>query len=323
MKSLNIIFASARRTVRSSRGFTLIELLVVIGIIGILIALLLPAVQAAREAARRSRCQNSLRQISLAAQHYHDRSNHFPPGGRLYQGHNGDDGAGNAGVSWRVALLPHLEQSALYAQIGPDQYGGAASGFSAQPKRPEVFACPSDVVNGEKADVSVYFGVAGTAKPGETIGDADPYYGATATNGIYYPCHPDKSTRIADITDGLSQTLAIGERTYVFTQWMTGARWYGDPNAPNLYSNEAANNMTFPLNATRDQYGYFVADNPLPPGNTKTQPLVDLYFGSDHPGGCHFTYADCSTHFLSEGMDLNVLKAMATRAGGEVIGQEQ
>src|SRR5437867_8683736 len=128
------------------RGFTLVELLVVIAIIGVLVALLLPAVQAAREAARRQSCLNNLKQIALACHNYHDTWQKLPAGAEGGVSTNVDDGFG-----WGLAILPFIEQKALFEQINPNGQGGALGAYQRANNRPipggetslKVYRCPS------------------------------------------------------------------------------------------------------------------------------------------------------------------------------------
>ncbi len=289
-------------------GFTLVELLVVITIISILIALLLPAVQAARESARRSHCLNNLRQHSLAAHNYLGDFGVFPPGGRMHEI------AGQNGVSWRVLLLPYLEQRVLYDQIAPAENGGARNWDVGQAQMPELFRCPSAGESDGDLELSSYWGVAGVPKPGETIGKDDRWCGLAATNGIYYV---GSETRVADIRDGTSRTLALGERTYVFRPWMNGARWSG--NSTKSICSEASNNVVYPINARRDRFGYYIGDPEIPPVSVPLIPLNDLWFGSFHPGGAHFSLADASAKFVSDDLGITVFESLATIDGGEAV----
>lgn len=289
-------------------GFTLVELLVVISIIGVLIGLLLPAIQAAREASRRTRCSNNLRQQGLALQNYHGTYQHFPAGGLMHPTQQGMNG-----VSWRVLILPYLEQTALYAIGGPDTDGSAKSS-APQSQMPELFNCPSTELVYDDLMVSNYWGVSGVLREGETIGVDKRPCGRAASNGILFP---GSHTRIAEVEDGTSNTLALGERTYTFTAWMTGARWTVS-GSDRLICSEASNNVVYPLNASHAEFGYYLGDNLRPPGTPNPMMRNDLFFGSVHPGGAHFAFADGSGHFLSEDLDLTIFQEMATSAGGEV-----
>jgi len=291
-------------------GFTLVELLVVIAIIGVLVALLLPAVQAAREAARRSACMNNLRQQGVAIQNFHGQQRHFPDGGRLHEVQ------GQTGVSWRVLILPQLEQNALYATIDPTSNGGAGNFIEPQGQMPGLFQCPSTepaVIGISTLQMSSYWGVAGVPREGEGRDLEDIVCGDLHENGVFYP---GSKTRIAKITDGTSNTLAIGERTYAFRAWMTGSTWFGDPKV--RICSEAVNQIRYPINASHERWGYFKGHNPLPSGGMRTMLLNDLFFGSLHPRGAHFALADGSVHFLSEGIDFTLFEELATIAGGEI-----
>jgi type II secretory pathway pseudopilin PulG len=290
----------------------LIELLVVIAIIAVLIAILLPAVQAAREASRRSHCANNLRQQSLAIQSYHDAMKQFPAGGKLH------DIAGETGVSWRVLILPYLEQRSLYDEIGPVKNGGATSWTEPQSKMPATFRCPSLDQDGGELQTSSYWGVGGFPKTGETIGTADQYCGLGAKNGIFFP---GSETRMSHIEDGTSNTLAVGERVYVFRAWMTGATWSGNPPRKAICG-EASNNVLYPINADHAQFGYYIGDNLRPDGTPANLPLNDLFFGSSHPSGAHFSLADSSVRLFADSTDLAILQAMSTIAGYEIIPAE-
>jgi len=291
----------------SDAGFTLVELLVVISIIGVLIALLLPAVQAAREAARRSQCVNHLRQHAIASHNYQNNMRRFPPGGRMH------DLSGQNGVSWRVLLLPHLEQGVLFEQIAPVSNGGATNWKKPQSQMPTLFRCPSVGDGSGALTLSSYWGIGGALRDGESMGKNEKWCGSMSTSGIYYA---GSETRISEIVDGTSHTLAFGERIYVFRPWMNGARWSG--KTEKTICSEASNNIVYPINANPDQFGYYVGDSKKPVDPPKKIPLNDLWFGSFHPGGAHFAYADGSVHFLPEEIDFTIFEDLSTIAGGEI-----
>lgn len=293
-------------------GFTLVELLVVIAIIGILVALLLPAVQAAREAARRSACVNQLKQQSTALQLFLAQEGRFPPGGWIHERSN------QRGVGWRVLILPFIEEQALYERISPVPDGGALD-WSPQAEMPLLFRCPSappNVTGATALQEPSYWGVAGAARAGEGLDLEDDDCGDLDQNGLLFP---DSRTRVSMIEDGTSHTLALGERTYAFTAWMNGVRAKGTP--PWRICSAAAKQIRYPINPNLDSVGYYVADNLAPDGAERIILLNNLPFGSPHPGGALFALADSSVHFVPDEIDFVVLENLATIAGGEVIAE--
>jgi prepilin-type N-terminal cleavage/methylation domain-containing protein/prepilin-type processing-associated H-X9-DG protein len=293
-------------------GFTLIELLVVIAIIGVLIGLLLPAVQKVREAAARVQCDNNLKQIGLALHNYHDTAHAFPPG------YVSDyDAAGNdtgPGWGWAAFLLPHMEQQNLYNAIQFKQAieAPANSGVRVQPVK--SYLCPSDSVPptwtatkydpagnplGPICDVASasYVGVFGVSEPG------------VDGEGIFFR---NSGVRIADITDGTSQTMMVGERSFRWCQatWVgsvTGAAMVPPPGSPALGGEWDASG--FVLGHTFEGSG-----GPGSPGTEVNG------FSSRHTGGSNFLFADGHVQFLRSSMDHQTYKALSTRAGGEVVG---
>jgi prepilin-type N-terminal cleavage/methylation domain-containing protein len=304
-------FARGRRRV----GFTLIELLVVIAIIGILLGLLLPAVQAAREASRRNSCANNLKQIGLALQSYHNTHLCFPPAAPLL------DVEMARSISWRVMILNEIEESALYTKIQPLNTGGATN-WGPQTQIVETYHCPSAPRPPDSAGAFKnpnYAGVAGAGRNNkrlvlETVACGDVYL-----DGFFVIEDKRlglKATRIAKITDGTSKSLAVGERTYVFWDWMSGADWFGEP--PMMICTEAAKNVTYPINADVGKLGYYIGDPNAPAGASLTMLLNDLFFGSFHPTGAQFSLADGSVHMLAADMDFDIFQDLATIAGEEV-----
>lgn len=283
-----------------------------IAIIGVLLGLLLPAVQAAREAARRTQCLNKLKQIGLALHEYEDSFGSFPTGAQIHELE------GSESYSWRVLLLPFLEMESLYQQMNPLPDGSMAPSVPGGERRlVDAYICPSAEPQDprpDRAKRSHYYAVAG-GNTDDRIDLDDVVYGDAETSGIFYP---DSHTRIREITDGTSNTLAVGERIYLFNDWVAGLNATIDPPEMACW---AMKNVRYPINANHFQFGFYVADFSSPSGSSRTMVLNDLPFASEHPGGAHFCYADGSGHFLSETLDMTVYQAMATKAGEEPIGE--
>jgi prepilin-type N-terminal cleavage/methylation domain-containing protein len=310
-------------------GFTLVELLVVITIIGILIALLLPAVQAAREAARRMQCANNFKQVALALHNHHSAKECFPVGVFVPRVSGTPPWGGPpvpADWSWSAYLLPYLEHQAVYDMCNFDDGGGywgtwpSGSGGSFTNRKASAtvisaYLCPSDPQSGELVGIS---GLPRTPQCGMTDirGVAGSGMTWNGTNYVQYRCydsatgsqHPfpevngvfgaNMGCTIADIKDGTSNTLMVGEAAGAGVGTYNGAIWAGVNIQDVLDGINGVNTAiggTFPEPASG---GIYVAG-----------------FSSHHPGGCQFALADGSVCFLSQNLDQNVLSALATRNG--------
>lgn len=312
----------SRKSHSHRSAFTLVELLVVIAIIGILVSLLLPAVQSAREAARRMQCSNNLKQIGIALHNYHDTFKHFPPGNIVRI--NGQTLSGD-GWTWHARILPFLEQGPLYDRFSNitgtdiDQWDDPRQLLAARDTRLTVFQCPSHPnpapTNAAKNGVqlSTYNGVCGNTTFNNDQQDEPTDVGYRG-NGIFYL---NSNTTIADVVDGTTNTLIVAEvqdelrgapnrmpgsdRRYNFSRG-------GDGNPPTDCSEYMVGmEADDPINAnTRDAAGLFNDDGE--------------YAGSYHPGGAQFTLTDGSVRFISQTINMTTYRGLSTRANGEVIG---
>ena len=291
-------------------GFTLIELLVVITIISVLIGLLLPAVQAAREASRQSQCRNHLKQQMLATLSFESQHSLLPPGSRIHRLEYGK------GVSWRVLILPYLEEAALWEQIGVNEDGGMTKHLGIG-LIPSAWSCPSAWPDVDPAGLppAHYDTVSGSGHAAEFRWDRDDTScGDIFIDGAFYP---DSEVRLGQITDGTSHTLAIGERTYFMNDWIIGTIW-SERSELELCA-FASRNIRYPINASHTTFGYYKYDPDTPADASKTILRNDLFFGSLHPHGAHFAMVDGSVQFLDDSINFVLFEDLASRNGGEVV----
>jgi prepilin-type N-terminal cleavage/methylation domain-containing protein/prepilin-type processing-associated H-X9-DG protein len=290
--------------IRAKRGFTLVELLVVIAIIGILIALLLPAVQAAREAARRMQCTNNLKQIGLAMHNYADALGSFPSGSTGF--------ATSVGWAWTVYILDYCEQDTLRGLVDISQPPIASINDQLSRARVDFLICPSatgvedDWSPGSGMHGTSYNGVLGSNYSGSDALPNRSHCGEQSLDGLLYF---DSSIKPRDVTDGMSQTFLVGERFYQTRGWPHGHEY-------DLMCSRQNKNVTYPVNGSPDESGYYTLDGKAPAGAPKTCLFNDLSFGSAHPGGANFVFADGSTHFVENETDLDVLRRLACRKDG-------
>jgi prepilin-type N-terminal cleavage/methylation domain-containing protein/prepilin-type processing-associated H-X9-DG protein len=325
------------------RGFTLIELLVVTAIISILIGLLLPAVQSAREAARRAQCVNNLKQIALAAHNFHDSQGAFPQGASQAPSH----------ASSLVFVLRHSEQASLFHSFNMDSnVTTSPANATARYTTVSHFVCPSDPSSGYWQDPSPspgvaggvmgrsnYFGNLGTS--GWVYEELGPSTKPAGQVGVFSFASSSRSTRLADVVDGSSNTVMYAEvkrgtrpgsnrldvTLVPLAVW--GASPLTNPNA--LRPMAACNNPTPAYNYTGLQYqgGALITalyTHTVPPnykGRDCMRALVNdqghLASRSYHTGGVNVALVDGSVKFVGENIHLSVWQALGTRQGGEVI----
>jgi len=276
-------------------GFTLVELLVVIAIIGILVSLLLPAVQAAREAGRRMSCQNNLKQIALGMHNYHDTYKMFPAGGVSSQNF----------VSGFASVLPFMETGNLYDTYDFSLYYTHPHNKVVSQQRIPMFLCPSMPLPREVP----------SSPCGETGGPSsyllsegsDDYM--PQADGIFPLVWPvygynNQHVRIADIIDGTSNTLAVGETTYDMKDY--------------LWTGACAGQVKYGTARWVVGYPAIAMGTTLKPFNLHAAAGNGGY-QSMHPGGVNFVISDGSVRLIAETINKATYTGLSTRQGGEVV----
>jgi type II secretory pathway pseudopilin PulG len=304
----------------------LVELLVVIAIIGILVALLLPAIQAAREAARRAQCSNNLKQIGIAMHNHHDTMKTFPPGIGPY---------GCCWGTWQVLILQYMEQNSLteeyinwggndttVVQVGGvgtftgTRYAAAPNTTNVTTKRLPAFTCPSDLKNAP---------ISGMTSHNYAVNYGNTGYGQTANlNGVIFreapfgiaksTTEPRKGKTMADILDGTSNTMMVGEVLQGQGSDLRGFTWWGDASQ---FSTYLAPNSFEPDRIYTAGYCKNIPQANLPCAVSDTTNPTMFASRSRHPGGVQVVLCDGATRFVSETIQLNVWRAASTSQGFE------
>ena len=330
-----------------SQGFTLVELLVVIAIIGVLVALLLPAVQAAREAARKMSCSNNLRQIGIAVHNYHDTYGKLPSGD-TWQNPNEPDKSKRGGLM--VQVLAFMEQSSVYEvidfsmEIDDQAYDGPGGTNYIDQTIISSYICPSDTHGGlyvregssNRPKAAYNYGAStGSAGHPSVSGcgcarnrsPVDTFHAASladfpqgdfplspSDNPRYYISGPfsrhNHVIRLKHVTDGLSSTIFMGE-VRPECSWHVSAGWY--------HSNNGSGSRTTAVPINFDSCRQDVG---APRCNRPCNWTTENGFKSSHPGGAYFLLGDNSVHFLDESIDFELFQYLGDRADEQIIGED-
>jgi len=310
-------------------GFTLVELLVVIAIIGTLVGLLLPAVQAARESARRSTCSNNLKQIALALNVFHDGKQQFPTGVQCPYGDCG--GQKYQRITWMLQLLPFVEEAGLYKSLAPVLSPRDSAFFTiANLKSVSGYTCPSDTALGtnwkDGSTIGPRSNYVGCFSPdaGMMSKDADvsPYGGTgKSASDLRSLFNYNVTRRMKNVADGISKTVAVSES-------IAGApdsvdprgHWWGEWGTQ--YSHKYTPNSNVPdaiWSVVAIPYNYCVS-TPSAPCNGNASAWANEVFSarSKHSGGVNAGMADGAVLFISDNVNATVWQALGSINGGEI-----
>ncbi len=325
---VSLICGRVPRGSREARGFTLVELLVVIAIIGTLVGLLLPAVQAARESARRSLCQNNLKQIGVALHNYHDAKKTFPKG---VAGSDITATSPRTRYPWTFEILPFLEEKAVYLSrntgIAPCYQPNANMGNWTSPGALPIkgYQCPSDPTPPTTP------GLSGNHSRGNYLGFVTPYaawtiskyYSKSDAYAAWHKLHffmCDRAQGIKDITDGTSRTLAVGE-------YIKGLSSFASDYRGNIYWDNLGGSLIGTRRTPNSGLPDYLWNAPAAGDPSLAQfPAVQMANNqvndqeansrSYHAGGVYSLFADNAVRFVADSVDSSIWKALGTISNG-------
>ena len=324
---------------RQTGGFTLVELLVVVGIIAVLVALLMPAVQGAREAARRTECLNKMKQLGLGVLGHESQNGVLPPGGTM-RGVSGTVCNFNAGrwstdggPPWGVHILPFMEDKNRFDQYdmtksfaGCTTYGPTCGNYSVQFQPNPAFKCPSDPNSTAATFNTNYYACQGGGTAADMACEsALPNPPPTGTppraffrNGMF---HANSRYNMAHLRDGTGVTVMLGETKHApipngsaRTAWDTALRVVTNPGGLNYNSPSGLCATMEPINSRSS------TDPASDPTKTFTAALAVTMFGSNHPGGANFAMADGSTKTIADSIDIALYRELGKRKKSVPIG---
>ncbi|MDB5343468.1 MAG: hypothetical protein JWP89_1845 [Schlesneria sp.] len=341
---------SGGKTSVDRSGFTLIELLVVIAIIAVLIALLLPAVQQARESARRTQCKNNMKQLGLALHNFHDTYLRFPPGAANDTTPFGTSTSGGWGMSWKVYILPYVDQAPLYTKLDFATGNGGYTNPTNMPLFSNVvisgYRCPTSTMkqfriwNGNRMMTS-YTGTAGSFSNTGTL-NVVPFNqygsvsccngtgGVVSMNGLLYN---NSKANMRDCSDGTSNTFLVHEESdFIRTttgivvpgtnDTSTSAGIYGWPMGAANPSAVGGTGDYRHFNCSTVRYGINARGlTGTATDGTNTDVGPNFPMSSEHTGGAHALLADGSVRFVSQNLDINTLLKLAAANDAQTIGE--
>lgn len=335
-------------------AFTLVELLVVIAIIGVLVALLLPAVQSARESARRTQCVNHQKQLALGCINFETQRG-FMPKGNYATGTFPEGG----GVSWLFVALGHIEAGNLYDQVVSSGSLANAAAKGILPAAPKVIRCPSDQFERGNYKHCSYVGNTGPTCNNPPSGCPAPFQlhcngqigsGATVPPVLNPPTHPGYEAsmsygdttnteltrgmfarggaviRLANVTDGTSNTLLLGETLPEYCEFMRYPNAWGWPGGNHIAQGQTIQPINWKIDRMTNPpaaFGSCLCDGTTNPSGDKARCIMNWAvtwgFKSNHPGGVNITFVDGSVHFFNQNIDMRTYQFLGCRDDGNAV----